>query len=144
MTSGNGNGSGPARRVVVTGLGAITPLGNDWRSTWEACREGRSGVGPLTRFDPSEYPVRIAGEVKGFDPAAALGRKEARRTSRYIQFGLVAAREAAADSAFDIAAEADDVAVIISSGVGGLDIMENETLALHEKGWRRVWPFTVP
>ncbi|HEV7466376.1 MAG TPA: beta-ketoacyl-ACP synthase II [Candidatus Dormibacteraeota bacterium] len=144
MTSGNGTGSGPARRVVVTGLGAITPLGNDWRSTWEACREGRSGVGALTRFDPSEYPVRIAGEVKGFDPAAALGRKEARRTSRYIQFGLVAAREAAADSGFDIAAEADDVAVIISSGVGGLDIMENETLALHEKGWRRVWPFTVP
>ncbi len=144
MTSGNGNGPAPRPRVVVTGLGAITPLGNDWRSTWDACREGRSGVGPLTRFDPSEYPVRIAGEVKGFDPAEALGRKEARRTSRYIQLGIVAAREAAADSGLDVAAEGDDVAVIISSGVGGLDIMENETLALHEKGWRRVWPFTVP
>jgi 3-oxoacyl-[acyl-carrier-protein] synthase II len=130
--------------VVVTGLGAITPIGNDWRSTWEACREGRSGVAPLRRFDASQYPVRIAGEVKDFDPAEALGKKEARRTSRYIQLGVVAAREAAADSGFDIAAEADDVAVIVSSGVGGLDIMENETLALHEKGWRRVWPFTVP
>ena len=146
MTSGSGNGSAPVRRVVVTGLGAITPIGNDWRATWEACREGRSGVGPLRTFDPGELqlPVRIAGEVKGFDPAEALGKKEARRTSRYIQLGMVAAREAATDSGFDIAAEAEDVAVIVSSGVGGLDIMENETLALHNRGWRRVWPFTVP
>jgi 3-oxoacyl-[acyl-carrier-protein] synthase II len=139
-----GNGSAPVRRVVVTGLGAITPVGNDRRSTWEACREGRSGIAPLRLFDAAGYPVRIAGEVKGFDPAEELGRKEARRTSRYIQLGMVAAREAAADSGLDIAAEGDDVAVIVSSGVGGLDVMENETQALHAKGWRRVWPFTVP
>ncbi|HEX6492130.1 MAG TPA: beta-ketoacyl-ACP synthase II [Candidatus Dormibacteraeota bacterium] len=144
MTSGSGNGSAPARRVVVTGLGAITPIGNTWRATWDACREGRSGVGLLRRFDTSDLPVKIAGEVKDFDPAEALGKKEARRTSRVIQLALVAAREAAADSGLDIAPEAEDVAVIVSSGVGGLDIMENETLALHSKGWRRVWPFTVP
>ncbi len=79
MTSGNGSGSAPARRVVVTGMGAVTPIGNDRRSTWEACREGRSGVAPITRFDTSELPVRIAGEVKDFDPAELLGKKEARR-----------------------------------------------------------------
>jgi 3-oxoacyl-[acyl-carrier-protein] synthase II len=145
MTVGNGSApSATSPRVVVTGLGAITPIGNDWRSTWDACREGRSGVGPLTAFDCSEYPVRIAGQVKGFDAAEALGRKEARRTSRVIQLAMVAAREAAADSGLDIGAEGDDVAVIISSGVGGLDVMERSTIELHEKGWRRVWPFTVP
>jgi 3-oxoacyl-[acyl-carrier-protein] synthase II len=146
MTSGSGNGSAPARRVVVTGLGAITPIGNDWHATWEACREGRSGVARLRSFDPEalQLPVQIAGEVKDFDPAEALGRKEARRTSRVIQLALVAAREATADSGLDIGPEADDIAVIVASGVGGLDVMENETLALHNRGWRRVWPFTVP
>lgn len=142
MTSGNG--SAPARRVVVTGMGAVTPIGNDRRSTWEACREGRSGVAPITRFDTGELPVRIAGEVKDFDPAEILGKKEARRTSRVIQLAMVAAREATADSGLDIGPEADDIAVIVASGVGGLDVMENEVLNLHNRGWRRVWPFTVP
>jgi len=143
MTVGNGSAAGRSR-VVVTGLGAVTPLGNDVRSTWEGCREGRSGVAPISSFDTTDLPVRIAGEVKGFDPAEALGRKEARRTSRVIQLAMVAAREATVDSGLEIGPEADDVAVIVASGVGGLDIMENEVLALHSKGWRRVWPFTVP
>src|SRR4029077_8381802 len=105
------------RRVVVTGLGCITPLGNDVASSWDNCREGHSGVGPITLFDAGEMPVRIAAEVKGFDAGEVLGRKEARRSSRVIHLGMVAAREAAADSGLDLAAEADDIGVVIGSGV---------------------------
>jgi 3-oxoacyl-[acyl-carrier-protein] synthase II len=132
------------KRIAITGLGAITPLGNDWRSSWESCREGRSGVGPITLFDASELPVRIAAEVKGFDPQAALGHKEARRTSRVIQLALVAAREALTDSGLDVGPIADDVGVVIGSGIGGLDVVEEASIAAKERGWRRVSPFTVP
>lgn len=139
MTQGQGT-----RRVAITGLGAVTPLGLTWRESWEGCREGRSGVGRITLFDASDLPVLIAAEVKGFDPVAHLGRKEARRTSRVIQFALVAAREAVADSALNVAAEAEDVGVLIASGVGGLDVVEEASIVAKEQGWRRVSPFTVP
>jgi 3-oxoacyl-[acyl-carrier-protein] synthase II len=132
------------RRVAITGLGAVTPLGLTWRESWEACREGRSGVGRITLFDASDLPVTIAAEVKGFDPVAHLGRKEARRTSRVIQFAIVAAREAVADAGLDVAAEAEDIGVVIGSGVGGLDVVEEASLVAHQQGWRRVSPFTVP
>jgi 3-oxoacyl-[acyl-carrier-protein] synthase II len=138
------NGARPRGRIAITGLGAITPVGNDVRSSWESCREGRSGTGMITRFDSSELPVHIAAEVKGFDPEAALGHKEARRTSRVIQFALIAAREAVADSGLDTASIADDVGVIIGSGIGGLDVVEAASITVHERGWRRVSPFTVP
>jgi 3-oxoacyl-[acyl-carrier-protein] synthase II len=134
----------PRKRIAITGLGAITPLGNDWRSSWESCREGRSGAGPITLFDASELPVRIAAEVKGFDPAAVLGHKEARRTSRVIQLALVAAREALTDSGLDVGPIADDVGVVIGSGIGGLDVVEEASITAKERGWRRVSPFTVP
>ena len=137
----NGNGH---RRVVITGMGAVSPVGNDLPSTWESCREGRSGVRPITRFDARDFPVRIAGEVCAFDAAELLGRKEARRTSRVIHFAMVSAREAVADSGLDIAAEANEVGVIIASGVGGLDVMESSAISVHDHGWRRTWPFTVP
>jgi len=139
MADGNGR-----VRVVVTGMGAISPLGNDRQSTWQAAREGRSGIDAIEQFDAAQLPVRIAGEVKGFDAAAALGRKEARRSSRCTHFALVAAREAVADSGLDVAAEADDVGVLIASGVGGLEWLENNVLALANGGPRRVSPFTVP
>jgi len=131
-------------RVVVTGLGAISPIGLDRHTTWQAARAGRSGIAAIELFDASPLPVRIAGEVKGFDAAEVLGRKEARRTSRAIQYALVAAREAAEDSGLDIRAEAEDVGVLIASGVGGLEVLERNVVTLNAEGPRRVSPFTVP
>ena len=103
-------------RVGITGIGLITPLGNDTASTWEAARAGRSGVTEITRFDSSRHGVHIAGEVKGFDPLDYMDRKEARRTERFIQFALAAASQAVEDSGLDIAAMPDDVGVMIGSG----------------------------
>jgi 3-oxoacyl-[acyl-carrier-protein] synthase II len=139
--SANGNGR---LRIVITGLGAVSPLGNDVASTWASCRAGTSGVGPITQFDASALPTRIAAEVKDFDPVAILGVKETRRTSRCIQLALVAAREAVTDSGLDVAAVGDDAGVLVASGVGGLEVLERSTLALHQQGVRRVSPFTVP
>ena len=144
-TSADGNnGHHGNRRVVVTGMGMITPLGNDVASSWANCREGKGGVGPIPLFDAGPMPVKIAAEVKDFDAAEVLGRKEARRTSRFIHFAQVAAREAVVDSGLDIAAEAEDVGVIIGSGIGGLDVVERASLVTRDSGWRRVSPFTVP
>jgi 3-oxoacyl-[acyl-carrier-protein] synthase II len=146
MSTSNGNGSnGNGRaRIVITGMGAISPLGHDVASTWSACRGGTSGVGPITQFDASALPTRIAAEVKGFDAAAVLGVKEARRSSRCIQLALVAAREAVTDSGLDITALGNDAGVLVASGVGGLEVLERATLNLHMQGVRRVSPFTVP
>jgi 3-oxoacyl-[acyl-carrier-protein] synthase II len=142
MAASNGNGARP--RIVITGMGTVSPLGNDVESTWAACRAGTSGVGPITQFDCSELPTRIAAEIKGFDAVAHLGVKEARRTSRCIQVALVAAREAVADSGLDIGAIGEDAGVLVASGVGGLEVLERSTLTLHQQGVRRVSPFTVP
>ena len=139
--SGASNGR---MRIAVTGIGAVSPLGLDAASTWAACRAGTSGVGPITQFDASALPTRIAAEVKGFDPVTALGVKEARRSSRCIQLALIAAREAIADSGADIGAAGEDAGVLVASGVGGLEVLERSTLALHQQGVRRVSPFTVP
>jgi 3-oxoacyl-[acyl-carrier-protein] synthase II len=136
--------AGERVRVVVTGLGAITPLGNDVASSWEACRGGRPGIVPISLCDVSDLATRIAGEVKGFDPVDHLGLKEARRTSRCVALGLAAAREAVADSGLDIAAVSDDVGVLVASGIGGLEWLENAVLRLQEMGPRRVSPFTIP
>jgi 3-oxoacyl-[acyl-carrier-protein] synthase II len=140
-----GNGANPGvRRVVITGMGAITPLGLDLPSSWANCREGKGGVAEITLFDTTAAPVRIAAEVKGFDAAEALGRKEARRSSRFIHFAQVASREAVTDAGLDVSAEPDEVGVIIGSGIGGLDITERASIINNEAGWRRVSPFTVP
>ncbi len=141
----NGNAASNGRpRIVITGLGAVSPLGHDVASTWAACRAGTSGVGPITQFDASALPTRIAAEVKSFDAVGHLGIKEARRTSRCIQLALVAAREAVSDSGFDIAPIGEEVGVLVASGVGGLEVLERSTLNLHQQGVRRVSPFTVP
>ncbi|MFN2568853.1 MAG: beta-ketoacyl-ACP synthase II [Candidatus Dormibacteria bacterium] len=131
-------------RVVVTGLGALSPLGKDVESTWQGCRDGRNGIGPIRQFDAGHLATRIAAEVKDFDAEAVVGRKETRRTSRCIQFALAAAREAAGDSGLDIDAMSQDVGVLIASGIGGLEVIERAVIALHEHGPRRVSPFTVP
>jgi 3-oxoacyl-[acyl-carrier-protein] synthase II len=131
------------RRVVVTGLGAVTPVGNDVPSSWEALRAGRSGIGPVSRFDASDLSSRIAGEVRGFDAAALLGAREARRSARHIHLALAAAREAVLDSGIDIAAITADVGVCIGSGIGGLDVIEQATRTLDSEGPRRVSPFAA-
>ena len=131
-------------RVVVTGMGAVTPLGADVESSWTACRQGRSGIVPISLVDVADMPTRIAGEVKGFDPAAHLGLKESRRTARCVAFGLVAAREAVADSGLDVRSMGDDVGVLVASGIGGLEWLENAVMRLAQGGPRRVSPFTIP
>src|SRR5690348_5328462 len=104
-------GSTMATRVGITGIGLVTPLGNETASTWNALCEGCSGVAPIQSFDASRHDVRIAAEVKGFDPLQYMDRKEARRTDRFIQFALAAAQQAVRDSGLDVAAMPDDVAV---------------------------------
>lgn len=135
--------SNPAPRVVVTGIGALTPMGNDAATTWTALRAGSSGVGPITRFDATALPTRIAGEVRDFDPVLSVGRKEARRMSRVVLLAMAAAREAVGMSRLDIAAEADDIGVVIGTGMGGMDVVERATLTIRDQGPRRVWPFSA-
>src|SRR5260370_18751390 len=105
-------------RVGITGIGLVTPVGNDTASSWQALTAGQSGIAPITLFDASRHDVRIAGEVKDFDPLRSMDRKEARRNDRFQQFAIAAAPEAIADAKLDIAAMADDVGLIIGSGNG--------------------------
>ncbi|MFN2451563.1 MAG: beta-ketoacyl-ACP synthase II [Candidatus Dormibacteria bacterium] len=144
MNQGNGHAAHGRVRVVITGMGVVSPVGNDVAAMWASIREGVGGVGPITGFDASALPVRIAAEVRDFDADALVGRKEARRTARNIQFALVAAREAVADSGLDIRALGPDAGVCIASGIGGIEVLENATITLQERGHRRVSPFTVP
>lgn len=133
------------KRVVITGIGMVTPLGLNVNSTWEALLQGKSGIGYLEDSAYNDFPTRIAGSVKGFDPDAfGINPKESRRMARFIKFALAAAKEAVADSGMDISVDADSIGVGIGSGVGGIDIMHENAIALYEKGVRRVSPFTVP
>src|SRR5262249_58587692 len=108
------------RRVVITGLGAVTPLGNDVETSWQNLIAGGSGAGPITHFDSSEFHVHFACELKDFDPAQWLDRKQARRMDRFAQIIVAAARQAEADSGIDIAKEADRIGASIATGIGGL------------------------
>lgn len=131
------------RRVVITGLGALTPIGLNVPESWQGVREGRCGVGPITQFDPAGMKVQLAAEVKGFDPDALLGKQEAKRMGRFTQFALVAAREAL--GAFRPAEEEKPrCGVSISSGIGGIGITESEHDRGLAKGWDRVSPFFIP
>ena len=133
------------RRVVVTGMGAVTPVGLDVVSTWDALVHGRSGIAPVQAFDVSDLNVRIAGEVKGFDPSQYMDRKEARRMDRFLHLGIVAAQEAMRDAALDVRAEdTERVAVIVGSGIGGIGTIVDAALTLHTRGPDRVSPFVVP
>ncbi|HLF29259.1 MAG TPA: beta-ketoacyl-ACP synthase II [Anaerolineae bacterium] len=133
------------RRVVITGLGAISPVGNDVNTLWASLIAGKSGVGPITLFDASRFETRFAAEVKGFDPAALLGRKDARRMDRFTQFAVATTVQALADSGLKITPDnALRVGVVIGSGVGGIGTICNEVQTLHEKGVSRVSPFMVP
>ena len=133
------------RRVVITGLGAVTPLGLTAGESWRAVREGVCGIGPITGYDPAGMKVRLAAEVKGFSPEALFGKPEAKRMGRFTQFALAAAREALADSGFR-AEDADPrrCGVIVSSGIGGIGITEEEHDRGLARGWDRVSPFFIP
>jgi 3-oxoacyl-[acyl-carrier-protein] synthase II len=133
------------RRVVVTGLGAVTPIGNDVREYWEGLRSGRNGVAGITLFDASRHACRFAAEVKNFNPAGRIEPKEAKRWDRFCQFGVVAAKEAVAHAGLVIDANnAQRVGVAIGSGVGGLLMMETQAHVLADRGPDRVSPFCVP
>ncbi len=133
------------RRVVVTGLGIISPVGNDIASAWDSIVAGRSGIGPVTRFDASSFPTRIAGEVKGFDVATYMSPKEARHFDTFIHYGIAAGTQAFRDSGIEVSeANADRIGVVIGSGIGGLPLIEETHGELTSRGVRRVSPFFVP
>jgi len=133
------------RRVVITGIGLISPLGLDVGSTWEGLVAGRSGVGPITRFDASGYASRIAGEVRGFDPERWIEKKEARKMDSFTHYAIAASDEALGDSGLRIdESNRDRVGVYIGSGIGGLPMLENQHRELLERGPRRVSPFFIP
>ena len=133
-----------SRRVVITGLGAVTPLGQDVASTWEALVAGRSGIGRITRFDPSPYETQIAGEVKDFDPLRWMDRKDARRTDRFAQLAVGSAAQAIQDANLDAAKEGDRVGVAIATGVGGMETLVEQVLVMEKRGPGRLSPFLVP
>jgi 3-oxoacyl-[acyl-carrier-protein] synthase II len=131
--------------VVVTGLGALTPVGNDVPTTWRALVEGRSGIKRITCFDPSSFQTQIAGEVKGFDPQEHFDRKEARRLDRFAQFAVVATRQALEDAKLTISADtAERVGVVIGTAVGGIETLVTEFEKLQARGPRRLSPFFLP
>src|SRR5436190_6496786 len=135
----------PKRRVVITGVGLVTPLAVGTRATWEALLQGRSGVGPITKFDASAYESRIAGEVKGFDPTLFLEKKEIKKADAFIQYGMAAAHFALADSGFAVTDEnSARTGVIIGSGIGGLPLIESMHEILRERGPARISPFFIP
>ena len=133
------------RRVVITGLGAVTPVGLTADESWQAVKNGVCGIAPITQFDPTGMKVQLAAEVKGFDPVNYMTRPESKHMVRFTQFAVACAKEALADAAFDAQqADLDRCGVIISSGIGGLSITEAEHDKGKEKGWDRVSPFYIP
>jgi 3-oxoacyl-[acyl-carrier-protein] synthase II len=134
-----------SRRVVVTGVGLLTPLGIGTEASWEAIRAGKSGIGPITQFDAAAFSCRIAGEVKGFDPANYIEKKEIKKMGRFIQFAIAAAECALAGSGLKTTPETSErVGVYIGSGIGGFEVIEREHQTLLEQGPRRISPFFIP
>jgi 3-oxoacyl-[acyl-carrier-protein] synthase II len=134
-----------SRRVVVTGIGLVTPLGNDVGSNWQALLDGRSGIGPISRFDASRLPVRIAGELQGFDPQSFIERKAIKRTDPFAQYALAAAQMAVDDAQLQIdAACAARVGVIVGVGMGGMTSIEETARIYQATGSERIGPFFIP
>jgi 3-oxoacyl-[acyl-carrier-protein] synthase II len=133
------------RRVVVTGLGAVTPIGNDVATTWRAMQSGVSGASRITKFDPSNFPVQFACEVKGFDPLQSMDRKEAKRADQYTQYAVAAAVEAMQDAGLaDGGYDVDRTGVIVGSGIGGLKSFEEQHDIYRERGASKISPFFIP
>ncbi|MBB1487471.1 beta-ketoacyl-ACP synthase II [Oceanospirillum sediminis] len=135
----------PRRRVVVTGLGLVTPLGNNVKDSWDGILAGKSGIGPIEHFDTSGFSTQFGGSVKGFDISEYMPTKDARKMDTFIQYGMAAAIQAVADSGLECAEEnAARIGVAIGSGIGGLPMIEANHSVLNEKGPRRISPFFVP
>ena len=132
------------RRVVITGLGTVNPLGNNVADSWAAARAGKCGIGPITQFDTTDFKCKLAGEVKDFDPESVVDKKEVRKMARFTLLALGAAAEAIADSGLDTEAEGKDIGVILSSGIGGLPTIEEQHTRGEEKGMEKVSPYFVP
>ena len=133
------------RRVVITGMGTVNPLANSVEATWDAVKAGKCGIGPITRFDATDFKVKLAGEVKNFDAAEVLEPKEAKRMDVYCQYACAAAKEAMADSGLEMEKEnADRVGCIVSSGIGGLSTIAEEHTKGETKGYNRISPFFIP
>jgi 3-oxoacyl-[acyl-carrier-protein] synthase II len=135
------------RRIVITGMGVVSPIGNDVASFWSALLSGKSGAGPITLFDPEAFATKFACEVKNFDPSGIIDGKEARRMERFTQFGLVAAHEALKDAGLlnHVTAKGhNEIGVIVGSGIGGLQVFEDQCRIYLERGPKRISPFFVP
>jgi len=132
------------RRVVVTGLGMINSVGNDKESAFKAMCEGACGIDTITLFDPEKYAVKIAGEVKDFDPSTVMPPKEVKKADRFIHLGLKAAKEAMEDANFGDGIDMERFGISAASGIGGLPSIEKNSIVLHEKGPRRISPFFIP
>ena len=132
------------RRVVITGLGTVNPLGNTAADSWAAAKAGQCGIGPITQFDTTDFKCKLAGEVKNFDPETVVDKKEARKMARFTLLALAAAAEAIADSGLNTEAEAKNIGVVLSSGIGGLPTIEEQHTRGEEKGMEKVSPYFVP
>ena len=134
------------RRVVVTGMGAITPVGNDVATTWQSLIEGKSGTAPITKFDATKFPVRFAAEVKGFNPLDYMDRKEAKRADQYTQYAVAGARQAMTNAGLveRNGMDPDRIGVIIGSGIGGLKSFEEQHDVYRERGVGKISPFFIP
>jgi 3-oxoacyl-[acyl-carrier-protein] synthase II len=142
--TGNGSSSNGRRRIVITGLGAVTPIGNDIESSWTNLLAGRSGADQITQFDHEDFPVHFACELKDFDPTNWIERKQARRMDRFAQMIVAAARQAEADSKLDVSADPDRIGASVATGIGGLKAFQDCYDTLITRGPDRVNPFSIP
>ncbi|WP_108784771.1 beta-ketoacyl-ACP synthase II, partial [Xanthomonas fragariae] len=134
-----------SRRVVVTGMGMVSPLGNDLATSWDGIIHGRSGIGPITQIDVSQFTTKIAGEIKNFDPTLFVSAKDVKKMDSFIHYGVGASFMALDDSGLEIdESNAERVGAILGSGIGGLLGIEEQTIKFHEGGARKISPFYVP
>ena len=132
------------KRVVVTGMGALTPIGNDVDTFWNALKAGENGIRPMERLDIDEYPTKVTGELQNFDVTEFIEAKEARKMDRFVHYSLVASMEAVKNAELDVKANAERIGVWIGSGIGGVETIEKQAKIYFERGHRRVSPFFIP
>jgi 3-oxoacyl-[acyl-carrier-protein] synthase II len=138
-------GNDERRRVVVTGMGAVSPLGNDVQSSWQAAIAGKSGIGPITRFDAARFDAKIAGEIRDFDAELYAPAKELRRMDRFIHYAVAVCKQAADQARLEVTEEnANEIGVLMGSGIGGIETLTDAVLTLRDKGPAKVSPFTIP
>ncbi len=138
-------GNDVRRRVVITGMGAVSPLGNTVESSWQAAIEGRSGIGPITRFDSERFETKIAGEVRDFNAEDYVPAKELRRMDRFIHYAIAVCKQAAAQAKLEITEDnANDIGVVLGSGIGGIETLSEAVLTIRDKGPSKISPFTIP